>query len=84
VVFISFPTTPHQPLHLLPDLSSSTLDTTSPELRIGTRNNNKKLKEIREEEQPKKRGDQKRKKDVTLQGCYCNINVLKEKRVVGR
>jgi hypothetical protein len=60
-VLISSPATPHKPLHLPPNLSSSTFDTTSPKLKIGTKNNNNKLNEIkrqkhREEEELKKKG----------------------------
>jgi hypothetical protein len=59
-------------------------------VRTGTGNNNNKLKEIErqrqreeEEEQPKERGDQTRKRYPPLQGCYCKVDILGEKRVGG-
>jgi hypothetical protein len=58
-------------------------------LRTGTGNNNNELKEIerqrqREEQQPKERRDETRKRYPTLQGCYCDVDILGEKRVGGR
>jgi hypothetical protein len=86
IVFISSPTTPHKPLHLLPNLSSSTFDITSPELKIETKNNNNKLNEIkkqrqREEEQLRKKGIKQEKetlccKDVIARLIYSKIRKL--------
>jgi hypothetical protein len=62
VIITSSPMTPHWPLHLLPNLSFSTFDIASPELRTRTRNNNNKLKELDKKNNLKREGTKQEKK----------------------
>jgi len=62
----------------------------APELRTGTGNNNNKLKEIMRQRDREKKSSpkreatkQERKRYPPLQGCYCNVDILGEKRVGG-